>query len=180
VVYWFLIHKPEKPNALKRMARRIVLIVAFALFAFQFVRVYENSRIKNRVESYISEGDARGLLITESLDTFANHPILGVGLGQLPLFTSSQQFSHNSYVEVLAEQGIIGGLFLFFLFFIPLKKSYRLFRLYRSNSLMQINLLFFLTFLLYNNFYPFYKFTYSMMYFFLIISIQNNFREKYP
>jgi O-antigen ligase len=172
-IYWIFINKPNSTNGLKRLLRRLIIFVSLMILAIQFLRVYQNSRIKSRVESSISQGDARGLLLQESLSVFGDHPIFGVGLGQLPLLTSSKQFSHNSYVEILAEQGIIGGIFLLILFFIPFLKSYSLFKRDTANPILKLNLLFFVTFLIYNNFYPFYKFPFSMMYFFLIISIQN-------
>lgn len=173
ISYWFFIEKGDNTNRLKKATRTIITFLIFIAFAYQFINLYQNSRIKNRVQQSNTTVDAREVLIQEAINVFSENPYFGVGLGQLTNYTSSGQFSHNSYVEILSEQGIIGGFLLFFLFLLPLRKSIKLFRLNPKNSLAKINILFFLTFYIFNNFYPFYKFPFSMLYFFLIISIQN-------
>lgn len=174
LIYWLFIAKMDQSNPVIKLGRKLIVIFVIVLFSIKVIDIYENSRIKNRVDTSLNRGDSRGTLISQSLDNFYSHPIIGVGLGQLPLYNSMGQFSHNSYVEILAEQGIIGGVFLFMLFYVPIKKSIQLYKLYPANPFIKLNLLFFVSFYLFNNIYPFYKFPFSMMYFFLIISIQNN------
>jgi len=174
LIYWLFIAKKYNINPFLKLLRKLLTVSILIVLTLNFLNIYQNSRIKNRVDTSLNQGDARGSLIQQSLDVFYENPIVGVGLGQLPLYNNIGQFSHNSYVEILAEQGIIGGIFLFMLFFIPLKKSFQLFRRFPKNSIIRLNLLFFISFYIFNNVYPFYKFPFSMMYFFLIISYQNN------
>ncbi|ALM06784.1 hypothetical protein SB49_02415 [Sediminicola sp. YIK13] len=171
--YWFFINKINPSNKLKKIFRGILIFSIFIFIGIQFIKIYENSRIKNRIEVTGTKVDSREVLIYESLKVFGNNPFLGVGLGQLIYHNGIGQFSHNSYVEILAEQGIFGGILLLFLFGIPLIKCWRLIMLNPNDKVLKINLLFFICFYLFNNIYPFYKFTFSMMYFFMIISIQN-------
>ena len=172
IVYWLFINVPRNNNSLKKTFRKIIIITALIGLSVKFVDVYQNSRIKNRIEG-TTERDSRGSLIANSIEVFTMYPILGVGLGQLPLLNKIGQFSHNSYVEILAEQGIIGGIMLLMLFGIPLKKCMTLFRHKPDDPYIRLLLLFFISFYFYNNIYVFYKFPFSMMYFFLVISMQN-------
>lgn len=178
LIYWLFIAKIDQTNPAINIGRKLIVIIAIVLISIKIIDIYENSRIKSRVDTSLNQGDSREKLIKESLDNFYKHPIIGVGLGQLTLYNEMGQFSHNTYVEILAEQGIIGGFFLFMLFYVPIRKSVRLFRLHPSNPIIKLNLLFFISFYLFNNIYPFYKFPFSMMYFFLIISVQNNIASK--
>jgi O-antigen ligase len=66
----------------------------------------------------VSEG-ARAEMLRGSWHIFLDHPIAGTGLGTLqevfPLYETLYtglivNHSHNDYVEVLAEMGVIGGL----------------------------------------------------------------------
>jgi len=179
LIYWTFINVPEKNNKAKKLLRKLVVILLIVVLGIKFLDIYQGSRIQNRVQGSVqSSEDPRGLLIVNSLKVFVEHPIFGVGLGQVRVYNGHGQFSHNSYVEILAEQGIVGGFMLFLLFGIPLKKSWYLFRKRREDPLAKIFLMFFVTFYMYNNFYVFYKFPFAMMYFFLIISLMNKLYTK--
>jgi O-antigen ligase len=171
--YWIFINKTNHSNQLKKIVKGIFVFSAFIIICLQFIKIYENSRIKSRIEVTGTKVDSREVLVYESMRVFGNSPYLGVGLGQLIYHNGIGQFSHNSYVEILAEQGIIGGILLIFLFGIPLRKCWHLLKINPNEEILKINLLFFVSFYLFNNIYPFYKFTFSMMYFFIIISMQN-------
>ncbi len=180
ICFWLFVNKIPNPTKFQKFLRTLGIVIIFLFMAFQFLRIYENSRIKDRVDVATQKGDVRGYLIVDSFDAFAQHPLLGVGLDQLPYYTRIRQFSHNSFVEVIAEQGILGGVLLLLLYGIPLKHCWSMYRKHPKNALLKLNLLFFVCFYLFNNFYPFYKFAFSMLYFFLVISIQYQWaaREK--
>tara|TARA_R110000737_G_scaffold266025_1_gene273672 strand:- start:16971 stop:18122 length:1152 start_codon:yes stop_codon:yes gene_type:complete len=171
-IFWFLIIKNTKGNLFYRLAKNVILISVTLFIILQFVNIYQNSQIKNRMAK--SSDDSRGELAMQALVVFTNHPFTGVGLGQFPRYTKTGLFSHNSYTEILAEHGIIGGIVLFMLFGMPTFKSYKNLKINSKSSLNRLNFLFFITFLIYNNAYVFYKASFAMLYFFLIISIQNN------
>lgn len=57
----------------------------------------------------------RGVWIVEGLRSFLAHPILGIGLGnfarlEFPVPPYTECLSHNDYVQILVEQGLIGLL----------------------------------------------------------------------
>ncbi|WP_324027964.1 O-antigen ligase family protein [Maribacter sp. BPC-D8] len=172
ICFWIFVNKPKTINSFYKVFRKLIILISILLLAFQFIKIYEGSRIQNRVEIKENTKDSRELLIEKGIEVFQENPIFGVGLGQFPLYNKFGLFTHNSYTEILAEQGLVGGILLFSLFLIPTFKSYRNYRRDKKNPLYKFYLLFFITFLIYNNFYVFYKFPFSMMYFFLIITLQ--------
>ena len=172
VIYWLLINKIEKPTKIQKLLRSLTVILILFFLAFQFWGLYQNSTIKNRFDVTGNRVDARELLIIEAFDVFTENIIFGVGLDQIPNYTSIRQFSHNSYVEILAEQGIIGGVLLLLLFGLPLRQCIIYLLKNPKDMILKLNLLFLVMFYFYNIFYPFYKFGFSMLYFFLILSIQ--------
>tara|TARA_R110001606_G_scaffold213749_3_gene361649 strand:- start:10 stop:1188 length:1179 start_codon:yes stop_codon:yes gene_type:complete len=174
ICFWLFINKPINPSKFRKITRKFVIILALIILGFQFLKIYQGSRIQNRVTQTANKKDSREILIEEGIEVFIQNPILGVGLGQFPFYSKYRLFTHNSYTEILAEQGVIGGILLFSFYLIPTFKSIKNYRSDKNNPLYKFYLLFFITFLIYNNFYVFYKFPFSMMYFFLIISLQKN------
>ena len=172
VIYWLLINKIEKPTKVQRILRLITITLIFTFLANQFWEYYKGSSIKNRFDVTANRVDARELLLVESFDIFIDNMIFGVGLDQIPNYTSLRLFSHNSYVEILAEQGIIGGVLLLLLFGLPLRQCIIYLLKNPKDMILKLNLLFLVMFYFYNIFYPFYKFGFSMLFFFLILSIQ--------
>lgn len=172
LAFWLFISKPKNSSKFKKLITRVIIVFTLIVVAIQFVNIYQGSRLQNRVVQKEGTQDSREILFLEGIETFTDNPILGVGLGQFPFFSKYHLFTHNSYSEILAEQGVLGGILLFSLFLIPLFKSYKNFRKDSKNPIFKFYLLFFVVFLLYNNAYVFYKFPFSMMYFFLMVSLQ--------
>ncbi len=171
--FWLFINKNTNQNQLAKFFKFLFIVIVLVLLGRIFASTYQNSQIKNRVDQGTTAEDSREVLAREALNVFYDNPFFGVGLGQFPRYSGLGQFSHNSYTEILAEHGIIGGFLILLLFGVPLVKSWQSLRKNWSSPILRLNLLFLVTFLLYNNAYVFYKSPFSMMYFFLIISIQN-------
>lgn len=170
-IFWIYVVRVRTKNILQKIGLLILLVSTVISMATVFFNIYQSSQIEKRVSS--SHGDPRERLIEEGLNVFADNPMFGVGLGQVTRYTSIRQFTHNSYVEVLAEHGIFGGIFLLILFGRPMLRSIKNLRMNSADEETKLNFLFFSTFLLYNNAYVFYKVGFAMLYFFLVISIQN-------
>ena len=173
ISFWLFIYRSNNKNVFLKIFKVIGFILILYVLALRFIAIYEDSEFKNRVSNSSGKADAREVLVIKGWEVFQNNPFIGVGTGQFPRFSGMNQFTHNSYVEILAENGIFGGVFLFLLFANPTYTSFKNILAYPRNELFRLNLFFFITFLLYNNAYVFYKFSFSMMYFFLIISTQN-------
>lgn len=54
-------------------------------------------------------------LITDALRVFGQHPVFGVGWNNYRLYSFSSQYSHCTFVEVLACTGVIGSVFAYLL-----------------------------------------------------------------
>lgn len=174
--YWLLIFSTKGKYKALRFILTIIILIYSSTILNQY---YENSFLKKRVDISIQSDDARERLINEAVNVFIDNPFLGVGPGQFFLYESTKQsFSHNSYTEIAANLGIIGLILLLIIFVRPLIKAIKTFFIDKNpshSSLNKLNILFFATFILYNNFYVFYLTTYGMMFFIVIISVQ----EKY-
>jgi len=170
VCFWLFINKNEIKNVFVKFLRMLVITGVIIFFSIKFIDTFQNSQIKNRVSS--SKEDSRAVLVKEGITIFIDKPLLGVGLSQFPTVSGLGQFTHNSFVEAFVEHGIVGGVLILILFFTPSIQSFKNLKKYPKNSMVRLNTLFFITFLMYNNAYVFYKFSFSMLYFFLIVSSQ--------
>lgn len=176
--FWLFVHRPVSGGKLVKNVKPILFLVITIFSVIQFLNIYQGSRIQGRVTNSSQKGDSREFLAARAVEVFTENPFMGVGLGQFPSYNDQGLFSHNSYTEAMAEHGILGIFFLLVLHLRPFYRSLNTFITDPKNAVAKCNLLFFLTFLLYNNFYVFYKFPFSMMYFFLIIAIQNQIESK--
>lgn len=178
VLFWLFVNKQYNLTKFKKFTRTVLYVIIFVSLAIKFLQIYEGSRISNRVSQTAEREDSREVLFKEGIRVFTENPILGVGVGQFPFYNSYHLFTHNSYAEILSEQGLVGSLLLFALYLSPAIKSFRNFKENSRSPILRCHLLFFIVFLLYNNAYVFYKFPFSMMYFFLIISLQNKLSDQ--
>lgn len=171
ILYWFWIYKPKT----NKLFFKILFILIMFFATIKMIDIFLNSYLNYRVEYATEHGEARQGLFNEALSTFTSHPFLGVGPGQFVHYSESGSYSHNSYSEIAVTQGIVGLLLLIYLYYFPMRQAYKFYNNSMMNkNLWKLNLLFYFSFFLYNLFYPFYKYTYSMMFFFLIISFQKN------
>lgn len=70
-------------------------------------------------------GSGRFELWGEALNNFCTNPIIGIGTGQTPAYSPTRMGTHNLYLQLLGENGLIGfSLFSFIWFtaFIKMKK----------------------------------------------------------
>lgn len=177
IVFWLIINKTKTKNIFLKIFKGLGIITVIFLLTIQFISIYQESEFKNRVSNSNDHTDAREVLADKGWEVFIENPFFGVGIGQFPRYSGLNQFTHNSYLEILAEHGIIGGILLFLLFGIPTYSCIKNLIANSKNEFFRLNFLFFITFLLYNNAYVFYKFSFSMIYFFLIISEQYKFEN---
>ncbi len=56
----------------------------------------------------------------ESMDAFKTHPLFGIGWRNIMEYTSSYQVTHNSFINTLAELGLIGYIPFFLLIFLTM------------------------------------------------------------
>lgn len=66
-------------------------------------------------------GSGRFELWSEALNNFSVNPIIGIGTGQTPAYSSLHLGTHNLYLQILGENGLIGFSLFFFIWFAALK-----------------------------------------------------------
>jgi len=88
---------------------------------------------RERVEFFLSFGQIlddsaleRRLVATSAWEQFSENPIFGYGLGASALSTIAG--THNMYLALLVEQGIVGGALYCILVLLVFGKGYRLIR----------------------------------------------------
>lgn len=81
---------------------------------------YESKLLLRNIFSFsLTKGDMREENFKTGINIFFNHPIKGVGLGNV-IGNYCENEIHNSYISFLAETGIIGSSILFLLLIYPL------------------------------------------------------------
>lgn len=94
-------------------------VVLFAVMAVSWIGVQQMlQRFANYRTPEVASGK-RASMRRDTFEIFRNHPLLGTGLGTLPLVFPAYDtlydgkivnHSHNDYLETLSDTGILGGL----------------------------------------------------------------------
>ncbi|MRX63766.1 O-antigen ligase family protein [Maribacter luteus] len=177
-LFWFWVNKPKKKNPIYSIFRKLLLLGISLFLTFQFINIYTNSSIENRLSSTSAKEESRGYLIKKGIEVFIDHPFTGVGPGNFINYNKRRQMSHNNYVEALVEHGIFIGPIILLVFLLPFYKSFKLYVTNKSNPEYKLSLLFFGIFLLFNNIYVFYRASNAMMYFFVMLGIHYRFLDN--
>lgn len=86
----------------------IILIGISAIIATPYVsELYNDSYLKTRNEMDISD-DGRMVLLKDAIDVGNRHFPIGVGPGNYIFYSQNRLFSHNTYTELYANEGVIG------------------------------------------------------------------------
>lgn len=103
----------------------LVLILLYNLPITKPTMQMATNNIFARFNETASRG-ARELLIDIGIDTFKEHPLFGIGMLNVRYYTRpfvSNNYLHNTYLEVFVEQGFVGGfLYLGFIISFMLRK----------------------------------------------------------
>lgn len=73
-------------------------------------------------------------LIVDALKVFGDHAVFGVGWNNYRFYSAFQQYSHNTYVEVLACTGVSGSVFAYYLWLLIGKNYYKNVRRYKNSA----------------------------------------------
>ena len=118
----------------------LVPLVIVLLFWQVFLPQEIQTRIEMTTDSYgqLDDSSENRLLIWEqSVDLFKTTPVFGIGFGVFRHLGFNLKDTHNIYLKILAEQGIVGIGIFFTLIFMLIAQGWRLFKkgktgLYRS------------------------------------------------
>ena len=145
----------------------IIGVVVCAVFSLDIIsETYDNSFLKTRNEKNIEE-DGRFKVLQEAIEVGRENPIVGVGPGNFILHSSDRIFSHCSYTEVFANNGVIGLILYVFLVGYFIGKQFQYFRRTRKTSYL-IFLTFGFVFAFHNFLYVFYSDIWLMSFFMFV------------
>ncbi|MDD6966672.1 MAG: O-antigen ligase family protein [Firmicutes bacterium] len=137
-------------NLSKKMRRifiiAIVVISILIVFINNLAFFSDTVLFRNFAKSFIDINNGSDItsgrtgLFRTAIEAFKTNPLFGIGLGNFVNFTGAYTDVHNSYLQVLAEQGIVGELFFLFPIIILLLETIKLCRL-NNISAIEINYL---------------------------------------
>jgi O-antigen ligase len=109
----------------------IIVVLIFGTFMFsQFEKFIDDFYIYQRMTRFdtfneIIEGETRIKLYKQAWSTFMQYPILGVGLGQFPLYADGKM-THTDILDILVQLGIFAGLIYIALYYKVLRGILRM------------------------------------------------------
>lgn len=167
----------KKKKNLSRLLFVCIIILFVGSFSINYFEPFGNVFAKNSY--YLSKGDifnGRLPLYTQAIQLFKENPLFGIGIKRFYLLNELNLDVHNVYLQLLAENGIIGFSIIIFSFIYMFFKTKGAINKSDNNSLIYISLGIQLFFLLYalsgNTFYDV-----NMLYLYLILgSISINLR----
>lgn len=152
-------------------------VIVLLLSVDTIINTYDNSLLKQRNDVKV-ENDGRYRVLNEALNVGLEHPFFGVGPGNFYLFSSDHIFSHCSYTEVFANDGIIGLILYLYLIGYFLYRQLTLYKKYKKQIYLSF-IAFGLVYSLYNFFYVFYSDMWLMSFFLLVAKDSETYEVEY-
>ena len=154
------------------------ILVAVVIFFSKDIVVdsYNNSLLQERNQQEVKD-DSRTLLVKDAFRVGMDHFYIGVGNGNYVKYSESHRFSHNTYLELFANTGIIGlSIYLYMLIYF-LKTQYWRYKV-TEDKFFLFFIIFFLIYCLYNFFYVFYPYQWLFAFFILLSSHSDSYFEE--
>ena len=111
----FLFTEKNSNRKIRRILFFIIAICSIGIIFMNNIEFFIGTRFFSRfattflnLSNHADITTGRGDLYELALDAFKNHPIIGIGVGNFISYTGSDTAVHNTYLQVLCEQGIIG------------------------------------------------------------------------
>lgn len=152
----------------------VLIVVVAGFFAIRYASsIYERSYLSQRNEDSYME-DSRIKLIRDAFEVGITHPIVGVGPGGFGKFKYGRSFSHNNYVELFANSGLLAMVLCIVMYWKFVKKQWRRYKQTKDKMFLTF-LIFGIMYVVDNIFYVFYSNTWLMAFFFLVAMHADNF-----
>lgn len=111
----------------------LIVIISFIVYFPKAMTIYSDSKLKERNEINLRE-DGRTLLLKDAIMIGNQHFPLGVGANNFVVYSYNKGFSHNTYLELYVNEGIVGVALYVYLMLLFLRTQWRRFK--RSKDLM--------------------------------------------
>jgi putative inorganic carbon (hco3(-)) transporter len=120
-----LIWKVGRDNRALTTCAFVIILTAFVVA----MPVGYSSRITTIFDSSADatgSSEERSELLARAASVAANHLIIGVGIGNYPIYSLHERRAHNSYLEISAELGVAGLIAYLIMIFAPLRSLRRI------------------------------------------------------
>lgn len=144
-------------------------VVVIAASSAYVLSTLENSYLMERTQNESIKDDPRTLLMIDAFNVGLDHFLTGVGAGNYICYSYSKHFSHCTYTELFANQGIIGLAVYVIMLFRFLFTQIKRYRRYKDDMFLIFGVFAFI-FILDNVFYVFYPFLWLMGFLVLVMS----------
>lgn len=156
----------------------LAAILAVVIFAPSAINMYESSYLYERSQIDLAE-DSRTKLMIDAYEVGLKYFPLGVGAGNYVEYSYNKHFSHNTYLELWANLGIVGlGIFILILYRF-IKSQYKRYKATLDKTFL-VFMTFGIIFCLQNVFFSFYTGLWLMGFFILVAShSETYYKTKY-
>lgn len=123
-------------NYAKTLVIALLLITPVVYFSSDKISdIYQNSLLAKRSEKKL-EKDSRPKLLKDAVKVGMEHPIVGVGPGNYVKFSYNLHFSHCTYTELFANNGLPGVSLWILMLVVFLKKQINYYRLTKDRMFL--------------------------------------------
>lgn len=127
--------------------RKNILIIIFVMaILFSWKTLFPPSVVervlmtKNNYGELEESAQLRVMVWNQSMALFASSPLIGVGFNTFPYLGFVLGETHNLYVKILVEQGVVGLIIFFVIIFFALVYGWRLYRKAKDDFLKGLGL----------------------------------------
>ena len=145
-----------------------ILIVAILSVLSFLLDIYADSALKSRNEMDVKE-DSRMELVKDAFNVGVEYFPFGVGPGNYLIHSRHKGFSHNTYLELFANEGIIGLFIYLLLMFRYVKTQWKRYQKYKDKIFLAF-FIFGVFFIVDGVFYSFYQHLWLISFFIIVTS----------
>lgn len=164
----------------KNVSRKMLFVFALGTCTLittpSVLDTYNNSYLKTRSEVDVKD-DARTKLAKDAFKVGLEHFPFGVGPGNYVVHSYSKHFSHNTYLELWANEGIIGLFIYLSILAIFIKRQWKRYKMYKDNIFLSFAV-FGLFFAIDGIFYSFYEHLWLIGFLILVTSHSEYYYKK--
>ncbi len=141
-VFSFAIHNGIKKSYKILLPTLIIILIAWFLIPIIIDVLDINVKGLSRIIRFLNRGfvdEGRSNLFSQSLNVFVDSPVIGNGIGSI--FFYLHTYSHNLFLDILSETGLIGLFAFLFIIILFIRKTVLLFNqgsLYRFLTILFI------------------------------------------
>lgn len=120
-IFWIIAYIADRKSTkmdLKTFISFVVLALLVVVVFKYLISEFVDTEMFDRLSNMEGAAEGRWSMYQEAFELWKGHPIFGVGYEQFRVLSSFGTYSHSTYAEILANNGLVGIL----LFFVPVAR----------------------------------------------------------